>query len=178
MALPLVAGACGGSPGPSVASLAATTLTTTAGASSSTTGSTQQQLIAYSSCMRQHGVTNFPDPDGSGDLPPGAKEVLRNSPAATTAEGACDGLLPSPTPADRQQEQQQDWDNDYLFAKCMRAQGVTDFPDPTAMASHPERPKFALPASYLPRRSEILATAQACVSELQLSALPDFNDVS
>jgi hypothetical protein len=136
-ALALLAAGCGGGGSPSVASVAsstsaATTTEPSAGGSANATG-----LLAYASCMRSHGVPDFPDPTSSGGIP--KEDVVRAFRAvsisqAQAAQNDCRHLLPaggslsgrpSPTitPADQA---------DYLrAAACMRSHGFPDFPDPT-----------------------------------------------
>jgi hypothetical protein len=82
--------------------------------------------------MRSHGVPNFPDPV----LTPGGGYGYRTTgidPHAAAFQGAlqaCKGL-PSPWQPTGQQlspAQQQAW---LSWAKCIRAHGVPNFPDPT-----------------------------------------------
>jgi hypothetical protein len=64
--------------------------------------STYQQMLAYSRCIRPHGVPNFPDPDSSGNLPPDAKQIGASAPQFDAAQTACIHLLPGdnqPKPA-------------------------------------------------------------------------------
>jgi hypothetical protein len=90
------------------------------------------QAEAYSHCMRSHGVPNFPDPV----LTPGGGYGYRtggidpNSAAFQGALQACKAL-PSPWQPTGQRlspAQQQAW---LSWAKCIRAHGVPNFPDPT-----------------------------------------------
>ena len=88
--------------------------------------------LAYTRCVRSHGVPDFPDPDSSGQLPKvSCVSALRgvSDSRAKAATGAC--ARPEPRragkPHSTAQEQQ-----DYLrSAACMRSHGITDFPDPT-----------------------------------------------
>jgi hypothetical protein len=136
--LSMLAAACGGggSPGAKVAQVGTTSSTKGSGSSS---GSGSGNPTAYSACMRSHGVPNFPDPDSKGRIKVtsgvsanGQKTgVDVNSPQFDRARKACDNLLPNggrPTAAQQQQEQQQM----LKFAQCMRAHGVSKFPDPKA----------------------------------------------
>ena len=73
--------------------------------SSSSSGSPVQQALAFARCMRRHGVTDFPDPNSSGNFPPNAKRVsLSNPHQFQEARTACRDLLPNggngPTPAE------------------------------------------------------------------------------
>jgi hypothetical protein len=136
---------------------------------------TSAELVAYSRCVRSHGVPSFPDPDSSGNLPAGAKDIMRTSPQFPAASTACQHLLPNggqPTQAERQQQLQQEWSQYRQFAQCMRNQGVPSFPDPTADPPHPERPKFNLSAAGIGPTPQIVARAQECQSQLHLSQLP------
>jgi hypothetical protein len=106
------------------------------GASQSTN---TQKAIAYSHCMRSHGVPQFPDPNSSGAIP---KESLQQLGVSSTvlqaAEKACQHLLPNSS------QSSQAWDqmalSDMLnFARCVRAHGVPNWPDPLA-ESDPGQP--------------------------------------
>ena len=62
-AVSLLAAGCGGGSSPSgVASVASST-------TSATTTPTQSGAVAYSNCMRTHGVPAFPDPTSGGAIP-------------------------------------------------------------------------------------------------------------
>lgn len=152
-ALALLAAGCGGGGGsPGVANLAASstaagTTTTTqsdsgsgdkaSGAPGGGPGQFQLSMrvgaadgAKYSACMRKHGVTNFPDPNGQGVITiHSGMGIDPGSPAFTSARSICEKLLPNggqPTPAQRAQRQQQL----LAFSACMRAHGIKDFPDP------------------------------------------------
>jgi hypothetical protein len=81
--------------------------------------------------MRSHGVVSYPDPSSSGKLPGVTPQQLGVSRSTyQAAESACGHLLPNggggPTPAQMQQQR-----NALLpYARCMRAHGVSNFPDP------------------------------------------------
>jgi hypothetical protein len=85
----------------------------------------------YSACMRKHGVTNFPDPNGQGVITiHSGMGIDPGSPAFRSARATCEKLLPNggqPTPAQIAQRQQQM----LAFSACMRAHGLKDFPDPS-----------------------------------------------
>jgi hypothetical protein len=117
--LALLASACGGSSGANVAQAGTSTVPTPAGAS--------DDPNAYSKCMRRHGVTNFPDSDGSRiRLSP---TIDQRSQAFQAAARACRGLAPTPDPPAQRAQQQAQL---LAFARCMRSHGVPNFPDPTA----------------------------------------------
>jgi hypothetical protein len=85
----------------------------------------------FSACMRKHGITNFPDPSSQGVISiHSGMGIDPNSPAFQSARSACAKLLPNggqPTPAQIAQQQQKL----LVFASCMRAHGLKDFPDPS-----------------------------------------------
>ena len=79
--------------------------------------------------MRAHGITNFPDPDSHGNLGLNAglgTGIDPNSPQYKAADQACRHLIPAPNPS----QAAQDRPALLRYARCMRAHGVTDFPDP------------------------------------------------
>jgi hypothetical protein len=102
-------------------------------ASSSSDGSASgtDQMLAYSQCMRAHGVTDFPDPNASGNVQvaPGSLNDPMNSPQEQTAENECRHLLPGGGTSGS--VDQQKVDQLLKLAQCMRANGVPNFPDPT-----------------------------------------------
>ena len=130
-ALSLLAAGCGGSGGaPGVANVTSSTSTTT----TRTTG-IQGALVAFSSCMRSHGIANFPDPQhyqgGSVKL---SVAGLDKTPQVHAAVDACGHLLPrrGSEPQLSPQQQRVQLDDERSFASCMRARGVARFPDPNA----------------------------------------------
>ena len=91
--------------------------------------------LAFSACMRSHGVPNFPDPVAGAnggaqiDITQGSG-IDQNSPQYQSAMHACQSLLPagkvnggSVSPTVR---------TEYLrYAACMRSHGIPNYPDPT-----------------------------------------------
>jgi hypothetical protein len=76
--------------------------------------------------MRAHGLSNFPDPTGNGlELPIG---VNVESPAFKSAQRACERYLPNKgaPPATSAKDRAAA----LALSTCMRAHGVTGFPDP------------------------------------------------
>jgi len=123
--LVLLTAACGGSPS-----------STGSGGSPNTGGSASPQAsspsaLAFSRCMRSHGVPNFPDPPPSfnGKFPGSSPQQLGVSESRIrVATVACRSLLPAvqgQAPLTAQDQR------DYLRASaCMRSHGITSFPDP------------------------------------------------
>lgn len=83
--------------------------------------------LAFTQCMRDHGV-DMADPDPTTGRPQVGDGVDPDSPAYQEAMDACADLLPEggalsePDPAELDQFQ--------AFAECMRDNGLQDFPDP------------------------------------------------
>jgi hypothetical protein len=96
------------------------------------TGSSQSgSLVKFAVCIRSHGVPNFPDassgPGGGVSVIPGG--INTSSPAFKGAWSACNKLLSglgAHHPPSAQALEQM-----LKFSQCMRAHGVTGFPDPT-----------------------------------------------
>jgi hypothetical protein len=125
-AFSLLAAGCGGGGSPGVASVVTST-------AASTTTATQNGLLAFSQCMRSHGMPNFPDPQrfAGGNV----KLTIHQLAPSGAAMRACSHLLPANggTSSQETAEQQRTQRADALsFARCMRGHGVTRFPDPTA----------------------------------------------
>ncbi len=129
IALSIPLAACGSSSNPSA----------NAGGSGTTADpAAYTRALAFASCMRSHGVPNFPDPksNGSGGMAiertPGSTKVNGvsvNGPAFESAMTACRSKLPNgghPKPPSEAQKQKM-----LAFSQCMRSHGITNFPDPT-----------------------------------------------
>jgi len=128
VALGITAAGC--SSGPTVPNVGS------AGGSASAGASSLADAVAYSQCIRSHGVSNFPDPVKTPDGGYGYRTagIDPNSTAFQGALQACKAL-PSPWNSTGQQlspSQQQAWLN---WAKCIRAHGLPNFPDPTFSGS-------------------------------------------
>jgi hypothetical protein len=91
--------------------------------------------IAFSQCMRAHGVTNFPDPAGGGGLNIAGTGINPASPGFKAARATCPALLPGGGPRTHASEQEIKQDTE--TAECMREHGVTSFPDPIVAATPP-----------------------------------------
>lgn len=103
----------------------------TSGGISSRAGNGEADFLAFSKCMRSHGVPEYPDPSGGGgaiNLSPGSN-INPFSPAVKDAQAECQKLLPGGGPRPGVSEQQRE--QLVRSSECMRAHGVPDFPDPT-----------------------------------------------
>jgi hypothetical protein len=135
LGLGLATAAC--SSGPSTPGVAGASSGTTPTTAATASGNQPQRLgsaaaqLAYSQCMRAHGVSNFPDPNSQGQLiiqGNGSSGLDPNSATFKAAEQVCQSKLPKPTPA----QQAQNYSNALRMSRCMRAHGLKDFPDPSA----------------------------------------------
>jgi hypothetical protein len=113
-AVALLATACGSSPG---------------GANASpTTSQSQSAGLAFSECMRSHGVPSFPNPGSNGQLSMTPQDGNIDSPQFQSALTACRSL-------EKGVPLKQDMGGQATlleYARCMRTHGIVDFPDPSA----------------------------------------------
>lgn len=122
----LLAGCGANTGGPGVASVSPTSK---AGVSASAT-SKRASALAYSRCMRAHGIKDFPDPGPDGEVSinatPGSDLT---GPRFEAAMKACRPMLPS---EGRRRDPRVVRAAALRYAKCMRAHGIKDFPDPNS----------------------------------------------
>jgi hypothetical protein len=126
LALAAVAG-CGGkgTNDPQVASAQTGGPTASAGATA-TPSDDPDAPIKFSRCMREHGISWFPDPKGGGlsiRVPKGQDKKKFDA-----AQEACKQFMPNggemrPPSAEELEQARQ-------MSKCMRENGIPDFPDP------------------------------------------------
>lgn len=107
--------ACGGSKAP---------------AATSADSAQQTAALAFSQCMRAHGVPNFPDPDAQGAFPTFSTGVSKQTSVA--ANDTCKHLLPRGGGTGTPQERQQKFAFALKVAQCLRMHGYPTFPDPGA----------------------------------------------
>jgi hypothetical protein len=97
------------------------------------TASNHEKAMQFAQCMRDNGVSNFPDPDASGaltiDAVANGSSVNPNSATFQQALSACRNLEPAGFMGQKRSAQQQA--AALKFAQCIRDNGVKDFPDPT-----------------------------------------------
>jgi hypothetical protein len=88
------------------------------------------QFLAFSQCMRSHGVANFPDPPSGGGIRiTPSMRINPAAPAFQSAQHACKHLLPGGGPPTHPSAAEEA--TLVKLAECMRAHGITNFPDPT-----------------------------------------------
>jgi hypothetical protein len=168
--LALLAAACGGSNSPRAAD--GVSLGNSASASA----------VAYSACMRSHGVPEYPDPGSNGNLPKGnAQDFGVSDSQYQTAERACQYLLPN---SDRSFAAsltqcletgdcppalvQRALTEGRKLAHCMRNDGAPNWPDPTIDSMG--RPSFQVTAAGISiastRSPQMLSKIGHCENEI------------
>ena len=125
-------------------------------------GSARQSELAFSRCMRAHGISDFPDPSSQGGIAlnggPGS-DLNPSSPLFKAANNACKPLLP-PQKALSPAQQAAARAQALAYARCMRAHGISDFPDPNAQGGIALSPQ---PGGDLePNNPRFQAANQAC----------------
>jgi hypothetical protein len=111
------------------------------GSSSGDGGSRKDRMLdgalKFSRCMREHGV-DFPDPksDGKGRVMIGPGPGSRfnpDDPKVRKANDACDKYMEEVAPSAEDRKFAQENRGAFVaYAQCMRKEGVTGFPDPSA----------------------------------------------
>ncbi len=99
-----------------------------------TANTTKPSALAFARCMRSHGIHNWPDPNSNGQFNKTQTTLQRLGVLQSqlqAAEKACQYLYPNS--GESQQAEDQKMMNAMLkFARCMRAHGVPNWPDPLA----------------------------------------------
>ena len=95
------------------------------GRSSTAAGLTNyQKALAFSECMRSHGLPDYPDPNSQGGILISNGSETGTPQQFASASKACDHLLPNggqETPA----QTREDVSADLKIAACMRSHGIT-----------------------------------------------------
>lgn len=98
----------------------------------SNTFTNAQKAVKFADCMRNNGVSEFPDPGASGSFTldgiVNGSSLDPNTPAFKQAISACKNLEPAGFTGSKRSAQQMQ--AALKFAQCIRANGVQDFPDP------------------------------------------------
>ena len=133
---------CGGNGGDDGIASANGSASSPSNSASSGSGSEQDQALRYAQCMRENGVPKFPDPDEDFASEPGSQKEILGSFGTDLGELGVDeakfdaahetcrrylpngGGPPRPDPDVVEQKRQ--------YARCMRDNGVQNFPDPSA----------------------------------------------
>jgi hypothetical protein len=136
--------------------------------SESAASDTEQAALHFAQCMRDNGVPTFPDPvakpDGSfgfdrprGVQPSELDDALESCRSEARAAGI-DSLAAADDPETRDQLLD--------FSRCMRANGVPDFPDPKPGASGSLRSIFGDIDVQSPRVQKAMQSCDLILSKL------------
>jgi hypothetical protein len=124
----------------------------------------EEAMLKYAQCMRENGVPDFPDPqDGQQKIAVNEE----NASAFQAAQEACKKFMPGGGPG-AHKPQPEEIERLRQLAKCMRENGVPNFPDPNAdggiminpgkMGVSPEDPSWkkaeAACSAYQPKKGE------------------------
>ena len=130
LAIVVVSAGCGGTRSSGGNDTAATPGTVGSGVNSTATG--RAKAVKFAECMRANGVGAFPDPDASGaltiDAVANGSSLDTSSAAFERAVSACKDLEPSGFTGRQRSPREQKAALE--FARCIRDNGVQDFPDP------------------------------------------------
>jgi hypothetical protein len=146
------------------------------GGSDSSDGNTpaadQEKAVKFAQCMRENGVSQFPDPDASGELT--IDGVLNGSsidpdgPVWKQAIDACKDLQPPGFTGDAERSTDQQ-EAALRFAQCIRENGVPDFPDP--VNGEPLVDTNRIPSAATDRGMSILNAAMHQCSDVGAEAM-------
>jgi hypothetical protein len=122
---------CGGSDGDDgIASAGGTPSASASAGGAGGPDTAAEDGLKFARCMRENGIPNFPDPkpnDGGGfdiSLPDGVDKAKVDAAQERCKQYMPNGGEPQKMPQERLEQLRK-------YSKCMRDNGVTDFPDPT-----------------------------------------------
>jgi hypothetical protein len=124
----------------------------------------REKAVKFAECIRAHGVSDFPDPNEKNQFEYGVSVTPAVWNKATTA---CKDLQPPGTLSAKRTPEQQS--ASLRFAKCVRENGVKDFPDP--VNGEPLVDTYKIPSSNTANGMAILnAAMHKCRNVLELAA--------
>ena len=114
--------------------------------------------------MRAHGVPDFPDPNGNGQLliqgGGNGSDLNPSSPQFQAAQNDCKSLAPGGLTARSGTKNRA---NALKFSECMRKHGITNFPDPTVQDNpHEKGVGFSMPAGVDDNSPQFKSAAKSC----------------
>jgi hypothetical protein len=135
-----------------------------AGAGGNKKATDQDKAVKFAECMRNNGVSDFPDPNAKGEFVYGVSVT----PAVfKKAVDACKDLQPPGSLSAKRTPKQQT--ASLAFAQCVRDNGVKDFPDPAN--GEPLVDTTRIPSSDAPGGMSMLnAAMQKCRSVMDKAA--------
>jgi hypothetical protein len=132
---------------------------------------TATKAMKFAECMRDHGVSEFPDPDASGELTIdgvlNGSSIDPSSPAWKEAVAACKDLQPPGYTGDDEVTPEEQ-DARLEFAQCIRDNGVEDFPDPAK--GEPLVNTNLIPSAAEPGGMDVLNAAMRTCGDLAAEA--------
>ena len=148
----VISAGCGGS-----GTSAGTSAASKTGTGGKKNATARDKAVKFAACMRENGYADFPDPKASGEFPSFGISV---SPAVwTRALLACKELQPPGSFSAHLSPKQ--LSAALKFARCIRANGVKDFPDP--VTGQPIVDTTRIPSAATPAGMSILnAAMQKC----------------
>jgi hypothetical protein len=175
---------------PAVVVVTAVLALTAAACGASSTGSggapSSPSAVAYSACMRSHGVPNFPDPGSGGAVPKADPQQLGvGAVQLKSAQQACQQLIPAVGDTAEQQGEEkcaeagdcsqavvQTWMTGLrTLAQCLRTHGEPSWPDPVLTAAG--LPHFNYDQAGIDHHSsQVLAKVQQCMQLTGFQGLP------
>jgi hypothetical protein len=118
-----------------------------------------QKALAYSQCMRGHGIAGFPDPQPNGAILTGPQDHLAQGSAQfVAANKACQHLLPPVHPMTAAQQHQVTVQA-LKFVTCMRSHGLPGMADPVVSAGGIN---MRIPAGVNPSSPVFQSAQRAC----------------
>ena len=136
--------------------------------SAAPTSDTEQAALDFAQCMRDNGVPSFPDPvakaDGSFgfERPQGvAPSALDDALDSCQPEARAAGFDPGTLAQDPEARDQL-----LAFSRCMRRNGVPDFPDPKPNATGSLRSIFGKVDLQSPRVQKAMQSCDSILSQL------------
>jgi hypothetical protein len=142
--------------------------------------------VAYSACMRSHGILHFPDPGSGGQVPKADPAQLGVSSAQyLTAQQACAHLIPTTGDTAEQQQELQcamayscspavvaKWMSGLrTLAQCLRSNGEPNWPDPVTTAQG--IPHFDYTRAGIDHHSsQVLTQVDHCMQVTGFAGLP------
>jgi hypothetical protein len=137
-----------------------------------TTAANQEKAVKFAECMRENGVSEFPDPDASGRLTVdgvvNGSSIDPDGPVWQGAIDTCKDLQPPGFTGDGERSSGQQ-EAALRFAECIRENGVTDFPDP--VNGEPLVNTYRIPSSDTPEGMSILNAAMQKCGDLAAEAM-------
>jgi hypothetical protein len=136
------------------------------------TANRDKGAMKFADCMRDNGVSEFPDPDASGGLTidgvVNGSSLDTSTPVWKEAIAACKDLQPPGFTGD-QEVSDEEQKTRLEFAQCIRDHGVKDFPDPAK--GEPLVDTNRIPSSNEPGGMTILNAAMQTCGDLAAEAM-------